>query len=214
MIAWLRIGNHMEALQAHDLLWGMTTQTLENSAPAWAIEALQAGHPVVVRRAITDSSMVAIGIRGSARHQRYATQMPKSAVIRCVNPEQLVNVDLRLFLHLQQRLVGISKVMNRFAVQWGYTGSVGFELATGIQTVHVQSDIDLIMRMPNYLDKQLAHQMLIQLEETTEKVDVQLQTPHGGVALKEWARGSSKVLLKSSHAAVLVENPWQEKEFI
>lgn len=204
----------MKALQAHDLLWGMTVDQLDGSAPIWAIEAMQAGHPVVVRRAITDSSMIAVGIRGNARHQRYATQMPKSAIIRCVNPEQLVNIDLQAFPHLQKRLVGIANVMEYFAVQWGYAGSVGFELATGIQVVHAQSDIDLIMRMPNYLDKQLAHQMLIQLEETTEKVDVQLQTPHGGVALKEWARGSSKILLKSSHAAVLVENPWQEKEFI
>ena len=204
----------MKALQAHDLLWGMTVDHLDGSAPIWAIEAMQAGHPVVVRRAITDSAMVAVGIRGKARHQRYATQMPKSAIIRCVSPEQLVNIDLQAFPHLQQRLVGIANVMEYFAVQWGYAGSVGFELATGIRVVHAQSDIDLIMRMPNYLDKQLAHQMLIQLEETTEKVDVQLQTPHGGVALKEWARGSSKILLKSSHAAVLVENPWQEKEFI
>lgn len=204
----------MKALQAHDLLWGMTVDHLDGSAPIWAIEAMQAGHPVVVRRAITDSSMIAVGIRGNARHQRYATQMPKPAIIRCVSPEQLVNIDLQAFPHLQQRLVGIANVMEYFAVQWGYAGSVGFELATGIRVVHAQSDIDLIMRMPNYLDKQLAHQMLIQLEETTEKVDVQLQTPHGGVALKEWARGSSKILLKSSHAAVLVENPWQEKEFI
>ena len=204
----------MKALQAHDLLWGMTVDQLDGSAPIWAIEAMQAGHPVVVRRAISDSSMVAVGIRGKARHQRYATQMPKPAIIRCVSPEQLVNIDLQAFPHLQKRLVGIANVMEYFAVQWGYSGSVGFELATGIRVVHAQSDIDLIMRMPNYLDKQLAYQMLIQLEETTEKVDVQLQTPHGGVALKEWARGSSKILLKSSHAAVLVENPWQEKEFI
>lgn len=204
----------MKALQAHDLLWGMTVDQLDGSAPIWAIEAMQAGHPVVVRRAITDSAMVAVGIRGKARHQRYATQMPKPAIIRCVSPEQLVNNDLQAFPHLQQRLVGIANVMEYFAVQWGYAGSVGFELATGIRVVHAQSDIDLIMRMPNYVDKQLAHQMLIQLEETTEKVDVQLQTPHGGVALKEWARGSNKILLKSSHAAVLVENPWQEKEFI
>lgn len=204
----------MKALQAHDLLWGMTVDQLDGSAPIWAIEAMQAGHPVVVRRAITDSAMVAVGIRGKARHQRYATQMPKAAIIRCVSPEQVLNIDLQAFPHLQQRLVGIANVMEYFAVQWGYAGSVGFELATGIRVVHAQSDIDLIMRMPNYVDKQLAHQMLIQLEETTEKVDVQLQTPHGGVALKEWARGSSKILLKSSHAAVLVENPWQEKEFI
>ena len=44
----------MKALQAHDLLWGMTVDQLDGSAPIWAIEAMQAGHPVVVRRAITD----------------------------------------------------------------------------------------------------------------------------------------------------------------
>lgn len=204
----------MKSLQAHDLLWGMTARQLEKSAPAWAVEAMRAGHPVVVRRAITDSSRVAVGIRGRARHQRYATQMLRAAIRRCVSPEQLLDVNLQQFPHLQERLLRISKIMNSFAVQWGYTGSVGFELASGIQAVHEQSDIDLLVRMPNYLSKQIAQNMLQQLAETTDKLDVQLQTPQGGVALKEWATSSGKVLLKRHDAAVLVENPWQEKEVI
>ena len=45
-------------------------------------------------------------------------------------------------------------------------------------------------------------------EQTELKLDVQLQTPKGGVALKEWARTTGKVLLKRNDGAVLVNNPW------
>ncbi|MDO1592123.1 malonate decarboxylase holo-[acyl-carrier-protein] synthase [Pseudomonas aeruginosa] len=37
---------------------------------------------------------------------------------------------------------------------------------------------------------------------------MQLQLPQGGLALKEWAGNSVKVLLKRPDGAVLLENPW------
>ncbi len=38
-------------------------------------------------------------------------------------------------------------------------------------------------------------------------MDIQLQLTQGGLALKEWARNSGKVLLKRPDGAVLVEKP-------
>ncbi len=195
-------------LQAHDLLWGMRCDFLDSNAPVWVKATIAQEQPVVVRRATTDSTVVAVGIRGTARHQRYATQMPVSAITKQLKPEALSNVDLDGFPHLMNQLQMIQNILNQKHWIWGYTGSVGFELATGIQTVTENSDIDLLIRTEEFLTKDEAKQLLQQLEQTELKLDVQLQTPKGGVALKEWASSTGKVLLKLNDSAVLANNPW------
>ncbi len=133
-------------LEAHDLLWGMTVDCLADDAPHWVREVLQRGDPVVVRRAITPVDQVAVGVRGQFRHQRYAAQIPRSAISRQLKPEALTRIDTQQFAHLAERLQSISSIMKNFSGCWGYTGSFGFELATGIKTVTQQSDIDLLIR--------------------------------------------------------------------
>lgn len=48
----------------HNLLLGMTPAHLLENAPVWICTALKVGWPVVVRYAPTDSTRVAIGVRG------------------------------------------------------------------------------------------------------------------------------------------------------
>ncbi len=195
-------------LGAHDLLWGMTVDYIADDAPHWVREVLQRGDPVVVRRAITPENQVAVGIRGQFRHQRYAAQMPRIAINRQLKPEELTHVDLQQFEHLAERLQSISSIMKNFSGCWGYTGSFGFELATGIKTVNQQSDIDLLIRAEQPFAKKQAIELLENFQQAGLNVDIQLQLPQGGLALKEWAGNSGKVLLKRSDGAVLVENPW------
>lgn len=195
-------------LQAHDLLWGMTLDLLDANAPAWVKTVIAQGQPVVVRRAITDAKRVAIGIRGAARHERYAASMPIAAITQQLKPEQLSDA-LERFPQLMDGLQKIQELLNQSHWTWGYTGSVGFELATGINSVSAKSDIDLLIRTAEFLSKNDAQQLLQSLEHTGLKLDVQLQTPNGGVALKEWASTTGKVLLKCDHGAFLVNNPWQ-----
>ena len=195
-------------LQAHDLLWGMTLDLLDANAPAWVKTVIAQGQPVVVRRAITDAKRVAIGIRGAARHERYAAHMPIAAITQQLKPEQLSDA-LERFPQLMDGLQNIQELLNQAHWTWGYTGSVGFELATGINSVSAKSDIDLLIRTAEFLSKNDAQQLLQSLEHTGLKLDVQLQTPNGGVALKEWASTTGKVLLKCDHGAFLVNNPWQ-----
>ncbi|MCM1964539.1 MULTISPECIES: malonate decarboxylase holo-ACP synthase [Acinetobacter] len=195
-------------LEAHDLLWGMTVDCLADDAPHWVKEVLQRGDPVVVRRAITPVDQVAVGIRGQFRHQRYAAQMPRSAISRQLKPEALTRIDTQQFEHLAERLKSISSIMKKFAGCWGYTGSFGFELATGIKTVTEQSDIDLLIRTEHPFPKKQAVELLEYFQQAGLNVDVQLQLSQGGLALKEWVRNSGKVLLKRPDGAVLVENPW------
>ncbi|NUG51397.1 malonate decarboxylase holo-ACP synthase [Acinetobacter lactucae] len=195
-------------LEAHDLLWGMTVSCLADDAPLWVKEVLLRGDPVVVRREVTPVDQVAVGVRGQFRYQRYAAQMPRSAISRQLKPEALTRVDTQQFEHLAERLQSISSIMKNFSGCWGYTGSFGFELATGIKTVTQQSDIDLLIRAEQPFAKKQAIELLENFKQVGLNVDIQLQLPKGGLALKEWAGNSGKVLLKRLDGAVLVENPW------
>lgn len=194
-------------VNAHDLLWGMTPAHLPADAPAWVLDALGAGHPVVVRRAIAQAGQVAVGVRGPLREQRFAAEMPLAAVQRRVIPEALRGVISTRDLPALQALTQLRPGLAQEA--WGVTGSAGFELATGIEALHAQSDLDLILRTPERLERGDAEDLLAMLDKAPCAVDLQLQTPFGAVALREWASGSRRVLLKTVSGAHLVLDPWQ-----
>ncbi|MHA4970146.1 malonate decarboxylase holo-ACP synthase [Pseudomonas extremorientalis] len=191
-------------VNAHDLLWGMTPAHLPADAPAWAKDAVGT---VVVRRAIVAPGFVAVGVRGRLREQRFAALMPMAAVQRRVAPEALRDVVSTRDLPALQALDQLRPVLA--PLSWGVTGSAGFELATGIEALHAQSDLDLILRTPEPLDRNDARDLLATLDEVTCAVDLQLQTPFGAVALREWAGPSRRVLLKTAKGAHLVIDPWQ-----
>ncbi|MFC6337021.1 malonate decarboxylase holo-ACP synthase [Pseudomonas sp. CCM 7891] len=194
-------------VNAHDLLWGMTPAHVPADAPAWVLDVISAGHPVVVRRAIAEPGHVAVGVRGRLREQRFAAVMPVTAVRRRVVPEALCGVisprDLPALRALDQLRPVLAKE------NWGVTGSAGFELASGIEVLHAQSDLDLILRTPQRLDRGDAEDLLAILDTAVCVVDMQLQTLFGAVALREWAGPSRRVLLKTSGGAHLVLDPWQ-----
>lgn len=194
-------------VNAHDLLWGMTPAHLPADAPAWARDALSAGHPVVVRRAITEAGQVAVGVRGRLREQRYGAVMPVAAVQRRVAPEDLRQVISPRDLPALRALDQLRPVLAQY--HWGVSGSAGFELASGVEALHAMSDLDLILRAPEPLERNAARALLAKLDAAPCAVDLQLQTPFGAVALREWATGSRRVLLKTTGGAHLVLDPWQ-----
>jgi phosphoribosyl-dephospho-CoA transferase len=194
-------------VNAHDLLWGMTPAHLPADAPAWAVDAICAGHPVVVRRALAEAGQVAIGVRGCLREQRFAAVMPMAAVRRRVVPEALRAVISTRDLPALQALQQVRPVLGQ--ASWGVSGSAGFELASGIEALHAMSDLDLILRAPEPLDRNQARALLVRLDKAVCSVDLQLQTPFGAVALREWAGPSRRVLLKTASGAHLVLDPWQ-----
>ncbi len=199
----------------HDLLWGSTADWLEAEAPAWARAVLATGLPVVVRRAPSRDGWVAVGVRGHGRERRHATWMPLVAVRRCVQPEQLteggeregVCAPLRALALLQPQLDALCR---QHALTWGVTGGAGYQLATGLTALSESSDLDLVLRVPRPLQRRQALALLERLERLPCRVDLQLETPAGAVALREWASAASRVLLKADSGARLVGNPWGE----
>ncbi|MCV2221062.1 malonate decarboxylase holo-ACP synthase [Pseudomonas mercuritolerans] len=197
---------------AHDLLWGMTPAQLPADAPQWAIAALAAGHPVVVRRALSADGFVAVGVRGVLREQRLAAFMPLDSIARRVSPEALCQVECERDLPVMQALKQLRPMLDDCGWVWGVSGSVGFELASGFAAMHAASDLDLILRAPHIIGRNQARELGALFDQTACRVDMQLQTPFGAVALREWASGSARVLLKNAHQAALVTNPWNPQE--
>ncbi|MCO6056209.1 malonate decarboxylase holo-ACP synthase [Pseudomonas sp. MOB-449] len=195
----------------HDLLWGMTTDQLPADAPAWARQALAAGHPVVVRRALCEHGLVAVGIRGSRRDQRLAAFMSIHSIQRVLSPEQLRPRAAADFPALRA-LEAVAPILGATGLPWGPTGSVGFQLATGMAVLHEASDLDLILRTSDVFDRQHARALLAALADAPCRIDLQLETPNGAVALREWAGEVRRVLLKSAEGARLVDNPWLPME--
>jgi len=90
---------------------------------------------------------------------------------------------------------------------WGPTGSVGFELATGTAVAGPASDLDVVIRAPELWSLARARELADDLARLPVRVDMQLDTPSGAVALAEYARGG-RVLLRTPDGPKLVNDPW------
>ena len=79
-------------------------------------------------------------------------------------------------------------------------------------TVTATSDLDLLIRTPRTLSRERATQMLTELELHAQhagiRVDVQLETPAGGIALAEWAAGKPRVMARHAQGPQLIADPW------
>ncbi|PTR25199.1 MULTISPECIES: malonate decarboxylase holo-ACP synthase [unclassified Pseudomonas] len=202
----------VNTLLAHDLLWGMTPQQLPTDAPAWVTESISAGQPVVVRRALSAAGQVAVGVRGPLREQRFAAVMEVAAITRQVRPEELCHVQGQRDFPALRALEQLRSYLDDSGWVWGVSGSAGFELASGFAALHTGSDLDLILRTPRPMSRVGAQALAAVLDAAVCRVDLQLQTPSGAVALREWAGASSRVLLKSATQASLITDPWNLQE--
>ncbi|MCW3147711.1 malonate decarboxylase holo-ACP synthase [Stutzerimonas stutzeri] len=192
----------------HDLLWGMRPEQLPADAPAWALAVLAAGQPVVVRRAVVAPGRVAVGLRGATRDQRLAATLPLTAISRRLAPEDLRGRQAGEDLPVFRVLAELRPLLDALGHRWGVTGSAGFQLASGLPAAHADSDLDLLLRAERPLPRSEARPLLQLLDGRACRVDLQLQTPLGGVALSEWAGGAARVLLKTAAGPRLVSDPW------
>lgn len=203
-------------LKPHDLVRFRNLDSIifDPPTPGWAIESLMRAPFAVVRRAKILRSAVPVGIRGSSRNQRIAATIELDNIIQCISPEELaLNKNWRTNKHLQE--IGISNalefvnsILTQERINWGPTGSIGFELASGIFTATEKSDLDITIRTSEFLPIETSKELMVKLLQAPVKVDVQLETIIGCVILAEYARGESKIILRTSDGPRLVKNPW------
>jgi phosphoribosyl-dephospho-CoA transferase len=188
----------------HDLLHLSTTR-LPSEAPAWASTALNVTPWVVVRRAAAPLNRIAVGVRGKSRSERYATSLDPADVCEVVGPEDLAHSLPRAGRELPAMcaLHTVRRLLDGTGLPWGPTGSVGFELATGIPTATAESDLDLLVRaLPGSLARLAALQR--EFRSLTVRVDCQVETLSGAVALAELASGQPEVMLRTATGPRLV----------
>jgi phosphoribosyl-dephospho-CoA transferase len=199
----------------HDLLWLAPGAPLRLSGwfaslPVWAQAEVQRLEPLVVRRASAPAGQVAVGIRGASRGERHATVLPLAEVVSCLRPPALrarAPAAGRTELPALQAWEAL-RTQIQLPYEWGPAGSCAFELATGSPRVSASSDLDLLLYAPEPLSRGEARDLLATLRHPACRCDVQLDTPAGGLALAEWARGDARVLLKTDQGPVLTEHPW------
>jgi phosphoribosyl-dephospho-CoA transferase len=204
-------------VRTHDLLRLTSGAGLrhEESVPDWVPTSLARAPWVVVRRARPPAGLIPVGVRGSARAQRFAALLAPDAVAACVTPEDLVAE--RVWHHIPRaRRVGyllvldaVDELFSSLGLIWGPTGSVGFELATGVAAAGTASDLDVVVRAPEPWPLEGAREIADHLNRLPARVDAQLDVPVGAMSLAEYARGG-RVLLRTPDGPTLTRDPWRE----
>ncbi len=185
--------------------------------PDWVVRSLSQAPWVVVRRAPWRANRIPVGIRGGARTQRAAAWLDPRHVERRLAPWELRGrasalEASRLALPAMQALAAVEQAWSDWPdLCWGPGGSVGFELATGLASVGNGSDLDLVVRLARAISRSEARALWKRLPHPGQaRIDVQLQTPAGAVALSEYAMGAGPMLLRSARGVRLTRDPWAE----
>ena len=201
----------------HDLLklGGPVGDWLPDDAPDWVCAALRRAPWVVVRRAACAPGQVAVGVRGAQRHERYAASICTGHVADIVSPEALLTRHFaveRAALPVMKLLASLQPWFVAHHLTGGPTGSTGFELASGLATVHPASDLDLLLRPFEPVTRTAAKLLYASLQVLADqagcRIDVQVECGHGAFALADYAQ-HERVLLRSVHGACLADDPWR-----
>ena len=200
--------------QVHDLILLRTESALISTQGDPACPYLNPNQRpwVVVRRGRIADGLIAVGVRGAQRHERWAGFTRLSEVLETRRPDQLRLLlaensrrtlqAFRTLSYLESHLVGLD-------MSWGPGGSVGYELASGIPAVRADSDLDFILFAPRKLEMTEAQDLWRMISSAPGKVDALVETPFSGFSLVEFVTTSPrKILLRTSDGRILGSNPW------
>lgn len=218
-----RIGHSMfqhEAanIRTHDLLEIDPARflSLDVSAPEWAAEGLRMAPFLVVRRGLISEQTIPVGVRGRERNQRWAAFCHPELVKSITTPQQLrkravstLRADsvpaFRSLSLLEECWTGLDR-------PWGPGGSVGFELATGINAARPESDLDIVLYADGRITTDEAKSLCGFASGLPSAVDIRVETQTYGFSLKEYAhQGSAPILLRTPNGVKLGSLPWSEK---
>lgn len=183
---------------------------------AWVEEALKETLAAVVRRGPRPGALVPVGVRGRDRSQRCAGFVSSAAITESIKPEQLV--ERRVWRKYRRReqiaalrhLELLTDTWTSSDVVWGPVGVIGFELATRHPITDQHSDLEIMIRAGNRISFEQAEAYLEVAVSAEIHVEVQLETPQGGVSLLDYLRRPPKFLVQTDAGPKLVRDPWQE----
>jgi phosphoribosyl-dephospho-CoA transferase len=203
------------ALKPHDVLRIERGAAFGVEGPAWVANALARAPFVVVRRAASLNGAIAVGVRGTSRGERFGSWIDPGLVREVIAPESLarhVARNDRASLPAFALFAAVRATLDATTFGWGPGGSVGFELASGVDTVTPSSDLDVILRASNALPHAHASELLDALlqhaSDADARIDVQVQTRDAAFSLAEFVRTGGRVMLRDAAGPRLVDNPW------
>jgi phosphoribosyl-dephospho-CoA transferase len=201
--------------RAHDLV-RVSRLAHTHDEPDWVRAALERAPWAVVRRADAPEGFIAAGVRGMARDERFGTWLHHQDIETICSPEDLMKREPRAERGALPAFMALTLLRETVSplhtLSWGPTGSTGFELATGTATLSTTSDLDLLIRLPERSEpvvlRALAELLANVAARAGTRVDAQIETPAGGVALAELAAGKPRVLVRASDGPRFVADPW------
>jgi phosphoribosyl-dephospho-CoA transferase len=211
-MAWL-VHDLLQIAELSNLVY-VGWELLPLSTRLWVERSLQEAPFVVVRRANLFDGMIPVGVRGSLRKQRFAAYLAPESIRNRITPEQLTPVRGWLAnaraeeIPALKVLARLEEELSDFPLTYGPIGSIGFELASGLPIATSTSDLDLLIRATERVSMQLAQELVTIFSGSPCRVDAQLETPRGAVALTEYASGQNPLLLRQDDGPVLVDDPW------
>jgi phosphoribosyl-dephospho-CoA transferase len=201
-------------IRPHDLLRLTHDAPPFADAPPWVATALARAPFVVVRRApsLRQGDAVPVGVRGAVRGERFGTWLDARCIDVIHTPEDLRTRQpdpSRAQLPVFALLRAIAPIID---LDWGPTGSAGFELASGAPAVTAASDLDLVVRAPTPIAREHAAALFDALSRTAKdigpRIDVQIETPDAAFSLAEFARANLRVMLRHADGPRLANDPW------
>jgi phosphoribosyl-dephospho-CoA transferase len=204
-------------VRTHDLLEIDAKQLLscQSSAPEWVEGELQESRFAVVRRGPAPGNQIPIGVRGTARNQRWAAFSHPKFVKNILTPPQLltraISISRANAIPALRALDVLKERWMENALLWGPGGSVGFELATGRQVVTPESDLDIVIYAERRMTAEETKSLCDRAMNLPAVVDIRVETPVCGFSLKEFAgRSPAAILLRVPRGIVLAKDPWGE----
>jgi phosphoribosyl-dephospho-CoA transferase len=200
--------------RVHDLLLlrSGVVGSVAVAKPPWVSSSRAGNLWVVVRRANAPDGLVATGVRGIHRHQRWGGFVDLADVKQRLRPSQLFACmarPTRLALPVLAALSWLERQLGGSKLDWGPVGSVGFELASGRQVITATSDLDLTLFAPTRFTQATARDLWSLMSAAPAKVDVRVETPYCGFSLEEFAReGTEQVLVRLPASRQLAADPW------
>ena len=200
-------------LKPHDLLRirGVEDHLQGFPFPDWVAGALRLAPWVVVRRAFGTTRRIPIGIRGKERGFRFASWISPDDIVQVISPDTLADATRWKATYDDQLpsqvkgLLAISPLLDGARYKWGPTGSLAYELATGISSIHADSDLDLLVEVPEPISIPAARSLLCAMEALSPvRLDVQMNTPSGGVSWIDYCTADT-VLVKTNFSPVLLK---------
>jgi phosphoribosyl-dephospho-CoA transferase len=115
---------------------------------------------------------------------------------------------MQISVSFRETLTAVDEFCAEEGLAWGPVGSVGYQLATKLPVTNVKSDLDVMIRCDLPPDRDRLRIFDEHLRRAPLRIDVVLEGPCGGVAMREYLSGD-KVLIKDNRGARIGPFIWQ-----